>query len=306
MKILCTGAAGFIGSHAVDLLQERGHEVLALDNFSTGRTENLAGFHGNIVPCDIQDENILEPLFRSFRPQSVLHLAAQSAITISQDNPQHDLRVNGIGTLNLLKLARKYLVSRFVFSSTSAVYRETMPYWRTPIAEKWPLHPESPYGISKLACEHYIRLMFPNHFIMRLGNVYGPRQRPIGGNLVVPRALDHFIHGAEFTVNGHGRQKRDFVYVGDVAECCFEALTSDAVGIFNVSAGKSHSVNEVLGEIEKIYGVRGYRWTHNDQIDPRAYVGLNVRAIRCQLGWKAYTPLSEGLKLTADWWEGSR
>lgn len=304
MRILISGAAGFIGSHTANLLVERGHQVYAVDNFSTGRTENLKSFRGRIKPGDVRDIKVLDAIFAEAEPEAVLHLAAQSAITTSEDDPQRDLTINGIGTLNMLEASKKHHVKRFVFSSTSAVYSDKRTLFR--IGENFELNPSNPYGISKLACERYIRLKFPNHLIMRYGNVYGPRQRPIGDNLVIARALDHFMHGKKFEVNGHGKQKRDFVYVGDVAMANMEALTSDCVGTFNVSSGQSYSVNEVLAEIEKIYGVPGYAWTHNKNIDPRAYVGLNVSSIRSQLGWKSYTPLSEGLKLTSEWWEAGK
>jgi UDP-glucose 4-epimerase len=302
MKVFISGSAGFIGSHVALLLQERGHKVMAFDNFVTGKSENLKGFHGTIQLGDITDMRLLESAFDEFMPDAVIHLAAQSAISTAITVPQHDLRVNGIGTINLLIQAKKHNVRRFLFSSTSAVYRETVPFWNTGISEKYPCEPQSPYGISKLAAEHYIRLMFPNYFIMRFGNVYGPRQQPIGGNQVIAKAFKHFIQGEDFQVNGHGNQKRDFVYVGDVAYACFMALTSDVIGTFNVSAGKSYSVNEILDKIENIYEVPGYKWEHNDEVDSRAYVGLNVSAIRRELGWKAYTSLAEGLKLTSEWW----
>jgi len=303
MKILITGAAGFVGSHTSFLLEARSHKVLALDNFSTGKTENLKGFHGKVSPGDITDTKFLEGVFSDFQPDAVLHLAAQSAITNSIAAPQYDMKVNGIGTLNVLNVSKKYCVKRFVFSSTSAVYKSTHPLWNTGISEKWPIQPESPYGISKLACEHYIRLMFPNHLIMRYGNIYGPRQRPIGDNLLAARAFDHFIHGADFKVNGHGNQKRDFVYVGDVAECNMDALMNDTVGTFNVSSGKSYSVNHVLREIELLYGVPGYAWEHTKDVDPRGDVKLNVSAVQRELGWRARTSLTEGLKLTSEWWK---
>lgn len=303
MKILVTGAAGFVGSHATLLLQERGHKVFAFDNFVTGKSENLKGFHGQIDPGDITDMRTLESVFDTFKPDAVLHLAAQSAISTAISAPQHDLRVNGIGTVNLLLQAKKHNVRRFVFSSTSAVYRETPSFWSRKMGENHPCEPQSPYGISKLAAEHYIRTMFPNHFIMRFGNVYGPRQQPIGGNQVIAKAFKHFINGDDFQVNGHGNQKRDFVYVGDIAYACFMALTTEVVGTFNVSVGRSYSVNEILSEIEKIYGVSGYKWEHNDQTDPRGYVGLKTSKIRNELGWKAYTSLPEGLRLTSEWWE---
>jgi len=304
MKILITGAAGFVGSHSAELLSRRGHEVHALDNFSTGRSENLKNFRGKITPCDITDIRLLEKEFFDFAPDAVLHLAAQSAITTSISAPQHDMKVNGIGTLNVLKMANKYCVKRLVFSSTSAVYSEQRSLF--PMSEGFSLSPASPYGISKMACEMYVQMMFPNHLIMRYGNVYGPRQKPIGDNLVIARAFDHFVNGEKFSVNGHGNQKRDFVYVGDVANCNMEALTSDVVGTFNVASGKSTSVNQVLKEIEKLYGVPGYRWDHTRENDARGNVGMNVSSIKRHLGWSAYTSISEGMEMTFKWWENKK
>lgn len=306
MRILISGSAGFVGSHTADLLVKRKYKVCVVDDFSTGRTENLKGFHGKIQPCDITDLKLLESIFAEFQPEAVLHLAAQSAITIAIENPQRDLTINGLGTLNMIRMAVKYGVKRFVFSSTSAVYRETRPFWGTGISESWPKDPASPYGISKLACEHYIRTMFQNHMILRYGNIYGPRQRSIGGNQVVARVFEHFILGQDFKINGHGNQKRDFVYVGDVAYANLMALTEPVIGTFNISAGRSYSVNQILSEIEKIYGVPGYKWEHTKQNDPRDYVGLNVSAIRREMGWKSSVSLSDGLKMTAEWWDGQK
>src|SRR3990167_3542999 len=181
MKILCSGGAGFVGSATVRLLAKSGHEVLVVDDFSTGRSENLKSFKGKILIADIADYASVDSAFREFGPNAALHLAAQSAITTSINNPQKDLTVNGIGTINMLRAARAYGTKRFVFSSTSAVYRETRPLWGG-VSEKCPCEPSSPYGISKLSAEHYIRLLFPNHIILRYGNIYGPRQRPIGTN----------------------------------------------------------------------------------------------------------------------------
>lgn len=306
MRILISGAAGFVGSHTADLLVKRKHKVCIVDNFSTGRTENLKGFHGKIQPCDITDLHVLEQAFAEFQPEAVLHLAAQSAITTAIANPQADLAINGIGTLNMIRLSQKYGVNRFVFSSTSAVYRENKPFLGGGISEKWPKEPQSPYGVSKLACEQYIRTMFPNHMILRYGNIYGPRQRSIGDNQVIAKVFEHFILGADFWVHGHGNQKRDFVYVGDVAYANLVALTEPVIGTFNVSSGTSHSINQILSEIETIYGVKGYAWEHTRQNDPRNYVNLDVSAFRRETGWQAVVYLHEGLRKTAEWWEGQK
>jgi UDP-glucose 4-epimerase len=300
MKIICTGGAGFIGSHTAQLLEKRGHKVMVLDNFTTGKTQNLKGFHGKIQLGDITDMRLLEGIFDEFLPDAVIHLAAQSAITNSIAAPTHDLRINASGTINLLLQAKKHKVKRFVFSSTSAVYSEENTWFG--LEERHHLSPQNPYGISKMAAEQYVRTMFPNHLIMRYGNVYGPRQTPIGGNQVIARALQHFIKGDSFQVNGHGKQKRDFVYVGDVADFNVEALTRSIIGTFNVASGKSYTVNEVLTQLEFLFDVPGYKWEHNNEIDPRSSIKMNVSKIYRDFGWKAYTPLKDGLQQTSDWW----
>jgi len=301
MKILVSGGAGFIGSNTVKLLAKRGHDVLVIDNFSTGRSENLKSFKGKVVIADITDYKSVDAAFYEFGPDAVLHLAAQSAITTSINDPQKDLEINGMGTVNMLRAAQAFETKRFVFSSTSAVYRETSPLFGG-VSEKWPCAPTSPYGISKLTCEHYIRLMHPNHMILRYGNVYGRHQRPVGQNQVIARALSHFIHGDDFFVTGSGKQKRDFVNVEDVAYANLLALTSEVTGTFNVATGKNHSVNEVLAILERLYDVVGYEWEHTNSPDPRGDVALDVSAIRRELGWKAVVSLEAGLKDTAKWW----
>jgi len=304
MKILVSGGAGLIGSHTVELLARRGHTVAVVDNFSTGKCENLAEFPGDVYVCDINDMKLLDRCFNEFRPEAVLHLAAQSAISTAWENPKKDLRVNGVGTLNMLELSKKYGVRKFVFSSTSAVYQENRHSWFG-MSEKWTkCNPSTPYGISKLSAEHYIRAMFPNHIILRYGNVYGERQVSIGENQLVARAFNHFMTGADFAVFGHGNQKRDFVYVGDIAYANFTALMSSHVGTYNCAIGKSYSVNEVLYEIEKLYDVVGYKWEQVGSYDPRGNVYINTSKIAQDLGWSAMTSLTEGIAKTADWKEG--
>jgi len=300
MRVLVTGAAGFIGSHTINLLEKHHHEVLAVDNFSTGKTENLKGFRGQICPCDVIDAKLMEKEFAEFKPHAVIHLAAQSAISTAFLDPKLDLRVNGIGTLNMLKLSQEFGVNRFVFASTSAVYKNQSFLSTRETSE---LSPNTPYGISKLAAEYYIRLFFNNHTILRYANVYGPRQTPIGDNQLIARAFRHFLHGDDFTITGHGKQKRDFVYVEDIASCNVMAVEAGATGTFNVASGSSYSVNDVLAVIEGIYEVKGYRWEHTRNEDPRKSVYLNAGLIRKTMGWRAYTSLEDGLKLTNQWWE---
>lgn len=300
MNVLVTGGAGFIGSHTANLMTERRSKVLVLDNFSTGKSENLKGFTGQVADCDITNEKQLELTFRQFRPDAILHLAAQSAITTAWNDPGKDEHVNIRGTLNLIMLAKKYSTKRFVFSSTSAVYGPGSPIMAS--REFFATKPDTPYGISKAAAENYIRLFFKNHVIMRYANVYGPRQRPIGENQVVARAFAHFIKGDDFSVVGHGNQKRDFVYVQDVALANYLAVIGSNTGVYNVASGKSRSVNQVLQEIENHYAVHGYRWTHTKQQDERGSVYLSGDKFKDTFGWDSATGLAEGIAKTAEWW----
>lgn len=295
MKILVTGGAGFIGSHTVSFLSKMKHSVIALDNFKTGTTENLVGIKCSISVCDILDYKSLEKVFYDHFPHVVIHLAAQSAITTSWRYPDLDTKVNAIGTLNLLKLCNTYGVRKFIFSSTSAVYTDERSFFAA--TEKTTCAPKTPYGISKLSAEHFIRTMFKNHVIYRYGNVYGPRQRSIGENQVVARALDHFLRGKEFKVVGSGNQKRDFTFVEDVAFANAYAVDNDFTGTYNLCSGKSHSVNQILSIIEDHYGVRGYQWDHTYEEDPRGSVYINNSKIRKEIGIQ-FTGIKEGIRKT--------
>lgn len=300
MKILVTGGAGFIGSATARLLAKQNHQVLIADDFSTGKLENIQGVRATIKPCDITDMKILCGIFDEFKPEVVIHLAAQSAITTSMTDPRNDANTNIIGTINVVELCATHAVRKLVFSSTSAVYDET----KSPIfgyKENSPCNPASPYGISKLAAEQYVRFFFLSHVILRYGNVYGPRQVPIGENQVIARALKHFTHGDDFHVVGHGGQRRDFVFVDDVAHINAEAAIGNTTGTFNLATGTSHSVNEVLAIIEDIYQVRGYNWAHSKQPDPRGDVYINNGAIKREFGF-SFTPLHKGLEKTVEWW----
>lgn len=301
MRILITGAAGFIGSHTVDYLLEHGHEIVALDNFSTGKIENLSKLDGKkIGVMDVRNVVDLRTVFLRFLPDAVLHLAAQSAISTAWESPQIDLATNGMGTLSVIQSALECKVKKFVFSSTAAVYGKG-GYFASKETDK--CNPDTPYGISKLAAEHYIRLMFPNHVILRYANIYGERQVPIGENQVIARAFRHIMYDADFKVVGDGEQKRDFVYVGDIVRANYLALTSDVTGTFNAASGVSHSVNEVLREIEKVCNYSPlYKWEHTEKQDERGSVYMSGSMIKRKLGWKPSVSLAEGILLTAKEW----
>lgn len=304
MRILISGSAGFIGSHVAELLVQSGNHIMVVDNFSTGKMDNIAGILErypskiDISEGDIISLPFLNRTLADFKPKHVIHLAAQAAITTAWQNPVKDISVNAIGTLNLIQACKQTGVEKIIFSSTSAVYKES----NAKLKETALTVPSNPYGISKLAAEHYLRSMFPATTILRFANVYGERQVPIGENQLIPRMIRHFKYGDTFYIHGDGKQERDFVYVGDVAQAVVNALYNKP-GTYNVSTGQSFSVNEIAGMLEEIYDIPGYKWEHTDKNDPRRKACLDNSEAYNGLSWKPDVNIKQGIKRTVDWWE---
>lgn len=298
MNIIVTGGAGFIGSHVVDLLVKKGHTVLILDNLSTGRQENINTDNKvHFMKVDIRISNITE-IVEDFKPKAILNLAAQAAITTALIDPRKDLLTNGIGTINMLELAKK-TGAKFVYASTSAVYGDKVT---KPLTEDMELRPDNPYGISKLCGEMYARIYDVDATILRFGNVYGPRQVPIGENQVIARMLGHLTRWDEFKIFGDGMQKRDFVYVEDVARAVVMAIKGTS-GVYNIASGFSHSVNEVGENLADLFGIPGYSWEHDhNRQDERRNVQTIVERAEKDLTWRATTPIRLGLLETKEWW----
>jgi len=304
MRIIIDGASGFIGSHVAELLLKSGNHVLGIDNFSTSKFENISNLletypnNFTLQEGDITNLPFMNRVYYDFNPNHVIHLAAQSAISIAWDNPVKDIMVNAIGTLNVIRASKLVGVEKIIFSSTSAIYRES----NSKIKEGSNTLPANPYGISKLAAENYLRCMFPTTTILRFGNVYGERQHPIGENQVIPRMIRHFKYGDTFYIHGDGKQQRDFVYVGDVAQAVVNALYNKP-GIFNIASGHPFSVNEIAGMVEDLYAIPGYKWDHTKENDPRRYVCLDITHAYSGLSWKPVVHIRDGIKKTVDWWE---
>jgi UDP-glucose 4-epimerase len=279
-----------------------GNVVLGVDDFSTGSMQNLERFTmmgGAVENVDVRSEAHLYQCFAEIKPESVIHLAANASITLSEERPVNDLFINAIETLNVINLCKKFNVKHFIFSSTSAVYAET----KSTLHESSDILPASPYGVSKMAAEMYIRSRMEHYVIFRFANIYGPRQQPIGQNQLISRAIRHFKYGDEFHVNGDGKQKRDYLFVGDVIRAINNVLSDGVKGTFNLGSGVSSSVNDVLGILEQLYDVKGYPWKHTSINDPRKNVQMNISSVKSKLGWKPATSLVEGIRCTKQWWD---
>jgi UDP-glucose 4-epimerase len=306
MKAMVTGGAGFIGSHLVDALVERGDTVVVVDDLSTGRRENLTGAlsrGAELVEADIRDAPVVSAEVERSRPEVVFHLAAQIDVRRSVADPVFDLSVNVGGTVNLLEAARGSGSPRFVFASTGgAIYGEGAGL-DLPLDEQAACHPDAPYGQSKFAAEGYAslyaRLYGLSTTSLRLGNVYGPRQDPLGEAGVVAIFCGALLSDRTPRVFGDGRQTRDYIYVRDVVDAFLAAAAAGSSATYNVGTGVETSVLE-LGEL--IAGACG-RPFEPEMAPPRAgevqRIAIDSRRAAAELGWQARTALAEGLRETA-------
>jgi UDP-glucose 4-epimerase len=253
MKVLLTGGAGFIGSHAADHLA-RDHEVVVVDDLSTGKRDNVPE-GTRFFEEDIRSG--CEEVFREFRPEVLCHQAAQMDVRRSVREPDFDADVNVLGTIRLLQNCVRYEVGRVIFASTGgAVYGEQEEF---PAPENHPQYPVSPYGVSKLAGERYLHYYSIQHGIsyaaLRYANVYGPRQDPHGEAGVVAIFSGNLAANMTSRINGTGEQTRDYVYVGDVARAIILALEGEVPnGAYNVGTGIETSVNELYELLREISG----------------------------------------------------
>jgi UDP-glucose 4-epimerase len=300
MRMLVTGGAGFIGSNVVDALLDSGHDVAIVDDLSTGRRQNLrdALRRGAVLhEADVSDAAAMHELMAAARPEAVAHLAAQIDVRRSVADPAHDARINVAGTAAVLEAARAADARRVVLASTGgALYGDAATI---PTSEDAPVAPMAPYGTGKYAAEGYMALYERLHGLstlsLRLANVYGPRQDPLGEAGVVALFCAAAREGRPVTVYGDGLQTRDFVYVGDVAAAFAAALSSDAGGALNVGSGAETSVLDLAALLGVETGLAPPRLgeVRRSCLDP-ARVGE-------ALSWRARTSLRDGLARTLDW-----
>jgi UDP-glucose 4-epimerase len=310
--VLVTGAAGFIGSHLCDRLLAEGRRVVGLDDLSTGRIASLAearsyGKEFTFDHLDVRSE-ALDTLFERHRPDVVMHLAAQSAVRASLENPSHDAEVNILGTLNILETAARAGTRKVVFAgSGGTLYGEPrrLPVKETAASSGRPL---TPYGISKRVVEDYLRYYHRyrglDFTILALGNVYGPRQDPKGEAGVVAIFAQKMLSGDTPTINGDGNQTRDYVFIDDTVDALARAMERGSGRLLNIGTGLETSVNGLFRMLAAITGFAGEpTYGALPPGEPRR-IALDASLAESELGWHPWTHLEDGLGETVAFLKG--
>lgn len=305
MKILVTGGAGFIGSHLTDALIAKGHIVVVIDNLSTGSRKNVNP-KAKFLKADLADHKKIEKIIKKEKPEVIFHLAAQMSVQESVKNPVFDAENNILASFNLINLAKKYSVKKFIFASTGgAIYGDTKNR-PTPETEKeWPL---SPYGIAKLSVDKFLNYCQKIHGLnfvsLRYANVYGPRQNPHGEAGVIAIFLNRMLARKQPVTNGDGEQTRDYVYVGDVVNANLLALKNfKKTGIYNVGTGKETNVNDLFGEINKRFG-GNFKEVHGPAKPGEQKTScLSFARMKKDFGWKPKVDFKKGIKKTYEWFK---
>jgi UDP-glucose 4-epimerase len=310
VKSVVTGGAGFIGSHLVDSLAARGDEVLVLDDFSSGKRQNLTGAleaGAEVIELDVADAQAMFDAIGAYKPQSVFHLAAQIDVRRSMADPGFDARLNVVGTVNALEAAKRAGAAKFVFTSTGgAIYGEGAERSdELPFAEGARCEPFSVYGQSKLAAEGYIDLYARTRGLrattVRLGNIYGPRQDPATEAGVVAIFCEAGRDGGRPTIFGTGEQTRDYVHVADVVAALIAAQASDDAGPINVGTGVETSVLRLAELIGRAFGrddfAPEFAPAREGEIERTA---LDTAGAAERLGWRAERTIETGIEQTIE------
>lgn len=300
-KSLITGGAGFVGSHLADRLLADGDEVVVIDNLSSGSRENLSP-QARFYEMDIRDSKIAEVMAEE-RPDYVFHLAAQIDVRKSVEDPLEDADVNLKGTLNILRAAHDSRVRKVIFASTGgAIYGDTDTF---PTPEARCEQPLSPYGIHKLAAEKslffYGKVKGLDYTILRMSNIYGPRQNTRGEAGVIAIFLSRLMNGAQPYINGNGNQTRDYVYVKDVTEAFVLAKNDTASKIFNIGTGIETNVNDIFDMLVEGMGMNMPKEYKEARPGEQWRSCLDATRAKEELSWEPKYAIEQGLRETIAW-----
>ena len=303
MKILITGGAGFIASHVADAYIELGHEVVIVDNLSTGNLKNLNP-RAKFIEADITDKEKIQAIIRAERPEVINHHAAHIQVGYSVKNPQFDAENNIIGLLNIMEAAKEIPVKKVIMAATGgAMYGNK----QTPFNETMKAEPLSPYGISKRAGELYLNYyheLYQIPFIsLRYSNVYGPRQNAHGESGVIAIFTEMIADGKTPAINGDGTHTRDYVYVTDVARANVLALNSDFVGELNIGTKTEISTNEVFRKVVNEMGVNIEEKHIEERPGEQVTSSLDYSKATEILGWEPRVDFDEGVKRVVEWYK---
>lgn len=308
MKILVTGGAGFIGSHLMRKAAAAGVDAVALDNLSTGLAENLLPGM-KLVRMDMHDPE-METLFKEEHFDAVVHLAAQTLVSDSMKDPENDMYQNIAGTVRVLECCRRYGVKRVIFSSSAATYGDVAEA-ALPIPETLPQSPLSFYGLTKATVERYLELYHHayglDYVVLRFANVYGERQGDGGEGGVISIFAKALAEGKPITIFGDGKQTRDFVYAGDIADGILLALTTEAANTaYNLSTTEETSLNDLVSLFSGICG-RNVAPAYGPAREGDIFRSSldNSKAVK-DLGWHPRVTLAEGLRRTYEDFAGRK
>ncbi len=310
MNILITGGAGFIGSHLQDKLVAMGHEVVIVDNLRSGKKDYLSP-QAHFYEVDIRDKAGLETVFAQTKPEAIFHLAAQNEVPYSMNHPQEDQEINIVGMMNLLDLAVKYGLQKFVYSNTGGALYGEVAEVDLPITEDCPVvRPTSFYGVSKLCAEYYLKLYGNLYHLpwvsLRYANVYGPRQDGNREAGIVAIFCSKLLKGEQPIINGDGQHTRDYIFVGDVVDANTAALAYDQSDYFNIATGLETSNQAVFDAIES-HLKTGIQPAYGPDRpgDPR-HNSLSPAKAKRLLRWGAKIDFKGGVKTTLDYYLQTR
>jgi UDP-glucose 4-epimerase len=302
MHILVTGGAGFIASHIVDALVDVGHQVAVIDSLCAGNRHNVNS-RAIFYEMDITSSE-LEKVFTSFRPEIVIHHAAQIDVIASISQPLWDANVNILGSIQLLELCRTYGVQKFIYASSAAVYG--VPLYLG-IREDHPIRPHSGYGISKHTVEHYLELYAHlyelNYTILRYANVYGMRQDPNGEGGVVAIFVNKWMEGIKPTIFGNGEQTRDFIFIKDIVQANLASLTAGNNSIINIGSGTQTSINQLIPILNQIYNQNMAPIYAEKRAGDIEHSCLDIQCAAEMLNWRPKYSLLQGLSETCAYYK---